>query len=266
VRRSLLLLLAILLPAPAGAILVDAPDDERHTRAPDPDPGWGHVGRRGGTSAVYLGEGWVLTARHSGVGPFLLGETSHPAVPGSAVQIGALDGSGTKADLVLFRVDPAPPLPRLTLLRSPPAVGNRVILVGFGSGRGKELEFRGIPGFGWSPPHTRRWGSNRVSAQRVEVVGPSSLTRCFQMDFSRVGTEDEAQATVGDSGGAVFAKQDGEWRLAGVLLSIGTHSDQPPSSSVYGNFTNAADLSYYRRQILRTLRGHTRPAGAPVGN
>jgi hypothetical protein len=69
VRRGSLLLLIFGLAAPAAGILVDTSNPERYEQPPPDDPGWQNIGRRGTTSAIYLGQGWVLTARHSSVGP-----------------------------------------------------------------------------------------------------------------------------------------------------------------------------------------------------
>jgi hypothetical protein len=254
-RRLLALCLAVLLAGPAFALVVDGEDDELQRRPPKRDPGWAHVGRRGRTSAIYLGDGWVLTARHAGFGDVVFDAVTYPALPGSWIQLDALGGDGAKADLVLFRIDPAPNLPALPLGEKSPAFASRVLLIGYGRGRSEPLEWQGIPGFRWGPESVKRWGTNRVYSNDLDIAGPNSITRCFQMDFSHHGTVHEAQATTGDSGGAVFAKRGGEWRLAGVLLSIGSVPGQHFHTSLYGNTTNAADLSYYRRQILRIMKG-----------
>ena len=63
------LIVALTAALPAHAILVDSPHRARYEQAPADDPGFENVGYRAGTSAIYLGDGWVLTARHSGFGP-----------------------------------------------------------------------------------------------------------------------------------------------------------------------------------------------------
>jgi hypothetical protein len=169
-----------------------------------------------------------------------------------------------KADLVLFRVDPAPDLPELPLREEPLYFGIRVTLIGHGQGRGEAIKSPGIVGFRWKPPAVKRWGTNRVYASGIDVTAPNnqSITRCFQTDFSQHGTPDEAQAAVGDSGGAVFAESLQGWELAGVLVSIGEAAEQEPKTALYGNVTNAADLSYYRPQILRVIRPGAQAGGS----
>ena len=48
----------------------------------------------------------------------------------------------------------------------------------------------------------------------------------------------------------MFIKNGGTWELAGVMFAIALFEEQPTDSAVYGNLTYAADLSYYRDQIL----------------
>jgi hypothetical protein len=151
-------------------------------------------------------------------------------------------------------VDPAPDLPALAIAQKPPTRGSLVWMLGYGSGRGAPV---GIPpnGYRWRPRRVKRWGTNRVSEAGVDLGGPRTrVTRCFRTDFSRHGTEHEAQAAHGDSGGAVFVKGHDSWRLAGVMISVGRDSNQPSETSLYGNYTNAADLSAYAAQIRLAMR------------
>jgi hypothetical protein len=55
---------------------------------------------------------------------------------------------------------------------------------------------------------------------------------------------------VGDSGGAEFVKVNGTWMLAGVLFNFDAYDGQPAATSLFGNHTYAADLSFYRGQIV----------------
>jgi hypothetical protein len=262
-QRLLFIALSLLLTGPALALIIDASDQERYELPPESDPGWAHVAKRGSTSAVYLGNGWVLTVQHAGVGEVVLNGVTYPAVPDSSVQLSKPGEESTKADLVLFRVDPAPDLPELPLREEPPYFGTRVTFIGHGQGRGEPLQRQGIAGFRWKPPAVKRWGTNRVYAEGIDVSGPNDtwITRCFQTDFSHHGTQHEAQGAVGDSGGAAFTKGRKGWELAGLLVSIGGSPEQEPATAFYGNITNAADLSYYRPQILRVIRRGAQAGG-----
>jgi hypothetical protein len=263
-HRLFVIALSLLLTSPAAALIIDASDEERYQRPPKKDPGWAYVGRRGSTSAVYLGNGWVLGVRHAGAGEVVLDGVTYPAVLDSTVQLVKPGEEKTKADLILFRVDPAPDLSELPLRDEPMYFGTHVIFIGHGQGRGEAIEWQSIAGFRWKPPAVKRWGTNRVYADGIDVSAPNStwITRCFQTDFSQHGTPHEAQAAVGDSGGAVFVRGQKRWELAGLMVSIGGVPKQEPRTALYGNVTNAADLSYYRLQILRVIRQAAQAGGS----
>jgi hypothetical protein len=228
-------------------LVVEGTGPSRSERAPDNDPGWRNVGEREGRSAVYVGDGWVLTAAHVGAGPVVFEGARFVPVPGSAVALDAPGAPGRSADLVLFRVDPAPDLPGLKLRRSPVRPGTSLLMVGYGRGRGEPA---GTVGYTLGPGAVKRWGTNRADASRGTLPGPSgSLTRCFYTEFSSGGTPHEAQASRGDSGGAVFARGAAHWKLAGIMLAVVSHEARPQSVAFYGDRTGVADLSFYRDQI-----------------
>ena len=114
-KRCFLLVLvaqASLAQASLG-LVVCGPKPHRSESPPPKDPGWHNVGERQGRSAVYLGDSWVITAAHVGVGPVTFQGVSFPPVPGSATTLKARGAPARRADLLLFRVDPAPKLPAL---------------------------------------------------------------------------------------------------------------------------------------------------------
>ena len=49
-------------------MIIASGDGTGNTTAPADDPGFAHVGNRGGLTGVYLGRRWVLTANHVGEG------------------------------------------------------------------------------------------------------------------------------------------------------------------------------------------------------
>jgi hypothetical protein len=119
------------------------------------------------------------------------------------------------------------------------------------------------------------WGTNRVEddeaislildpkhmpdADHTIVVntGSGAVISLFT-DFDDPGDSgsdamaSEAQALTGDSGSAIFSKENGNWVLAAVTHAIMTFEDQPMAglTAVYGNLTLGADLASYRNQIL----------------
>ena len=89
-QRTLLLALALLLSAPAEALVFVSGDGQGNTSPPPDDPGWNHVGRVSGLNGIYLGNGWVLTANHVPTGnPIHRGRVvrGHPRVGGAARRI-----------------------------------------------------------------------------------------------------------------------------------------------------------------------------------
>jgi hypothetical protein len=245
---------ALLLAALAlCGLVVESDPDDSSARRPARDPGWANVGLRGGTSAVYLGRGWVITAGHSAAGEVVLGGVTHAAVPESTVTLAA-DGT-LPADLIVFRIEPPPRLPRLRLRSTPPSVGEPVLMVGAGRGRGERATWQGHRGWSWGAGATLRWGTNRVFAVGLDVRAGGNLTPAFAMRFDAGETRLEAQAATGDSGGAVFIPRDGHFELAGVLIAIAEYPGQPPATSLLGNFSTAADLSAFRPTLMKLLDG-----------
>jgi hypothetical protein len=245
--------LAIALALPARALVVDG-DEEAARREPATGGPVAAVGKIRGLSGVYLGQGWVITAGHVGAGDFGLEGASYPPVPESWRQLHS-DGA-TPADVGLFRVEPAPKLPPLEIARRGPGLGEALLLVACGLGRGERFEWEGRVGFHWDPLAVRRWGRNRVATTGIEVPGAGASTHAFATLFS-TGEPQEAQAAVGDSGGGAFVLRRGSWRLAGILFSIAGHPGQPPQTAVDGNATHLVDLSRYLEQIeaVTGLRG-----------
>jgi hypothetical protein len=173
------------------------------------------------------------------------------------------DGSG--ADAIVFRlardVD-LPELPVVPIATEPPQVGEEVFLIGFGRERDKVIELHEgsetTYAFEWTDAGRKRWGTNRVivNQRRTERLGQMTQTFRFTFDVPRSAEETrfEAQAAVGDSGGAVFVKRDGEWLLAGMMILVSTESVSPHDTTSYGDSTFAADLSEYRGEIHRWAR------------
>jgi hypothetical protein len=86
-------------------------------------------------------------------------------------------------------------------------------------------------GYAWASGSNVRWANNDLEV------------------FDDDRTLAEAQAVIGDSGGAVFALGSGGWNLAGVILGIVQYSGQPANTSFFGRRTWYADLAYYRLQL-----------------
>ncbi len=239
---------------PAPALVVAVPDEvatrpPRATAGLPPFPYWEHVVSLGNYSAVYLGERWVLTAGHVGVGDVVIRGQRYKALPDSEID---LRTGFLSADLALFRIERDPGLAAVALPLARPAVGDGALLLGWGRAAGDDLEWRGRPGHYWAQgPPRLRWGHNRVSRLGVRLgTKDGAHTESFALRFGGHGESLRAtQAAQGDSGGAVFLEHDGRWMLGGILLMIQRHRDQPWNTAIEGNQTFAADLALYVEQI-----------------
>lgn len=248
------LALSLGLPPTAEAVIIAAGDGKGNTEAPLDDFGFANVGGLGLT-AVYLGNGWMITAGHVALSDVQLGGALYSVVPGSRTLLTNAD-SERVPDLAVFRLqDPTPPLPSLRIAKEHPVLGQPLVLVGRGYDRGLPTSRGDVEGWKWGENRTMRWGTNRVSALGLRVtLSSTDLTHAFATEFDpEEQTEYESQAATGDSGGAVFLSRDGHWELAGVMFAASTFGEQVSSTALYGNVTYVADLSVYRDQILALI-------------
>jgi len=235
----------------AEAVIIETGDGTGNVTAPPDDPGWANLGTRGGTTAVYLGRRWVLTANHVGVGDVIFEGQTYSPVPGSKVRFENPDTS--LADLIVFKIFDDPGLPRLDIPNFPPVVGDPVTAIGNGLNRGAATTFMGLGGYDWGSGRSMRWGTNIVSEIELVITDTHSFATTFTDPLDPSATSDEAAGANGDSGGAAFIKTGGTWYLAGTLFAISQYTDQPANSSIYDNKLFAADLSFYRADILAVI-------------
>lgn len=231
---------------------------------PADDPGWNNVIAVNGSSGVYLGDQWIITAAHVGASGVTIGGNSFSVQPGTIVRLKHIDGA-SPTDLLMFRLSAAPALPALSVVSDPLADGSQVTMVGLGRRRGAPVgyTFEWVPtasdpifvGYSWDT-NVKGWGRNRTNSI-VDVTYDDSTVRLYETVFDE-GPEaeaDEAQGALHDSGGALFAKVGGSWKLAGVMLQASFFEGQPFSCAIFGNATYSAELASYRAQIegLRPL-------------
>ena len=271
--RAALILCVFFTGLSAHAIVESATDGMGTTTPPTDDPGFDHLGVTStGLCAVYIGNGWVLSAAHVGQHPVTLGGVTYPDVPNSTVQL--QHATSPLSDFILFRLATRPPLPPLVLSSAPPSVGNNVTMIGYAWDRAPgqvcwnsswaEVSCNPLAtyrGFKSAGAYQVRWGNNVVTSVGEDVDYGSWRTRGFHVLFDQSGVQYEAQAVPGDSGGAMFLKRNGQWQLAGVMFAVSVYPGQNYySSAVFGQATYGVDISYYRPQLDAILNAPSVPA------
>lgn len=242
---GLLCLLAALLASPTQAVLVDYVPETGETtlpfeEAPVDDRGWARTPEN--RSAVYLGNQWVLTATHAGVGSLVLPSGTHQMIPGSDIILSnpsSFDGKNlsSNSDLRMYRIDvnesglrpeDADPLITESLLpiaTSAPTLGTQVTAIGRGRGKwptGPSTDENGRVHLNSSFSHVaegsatwhgydnrgssiKRWGSNKVARDSLFESGSDS-DNVFVMDV--LGRDIIGQVTHFDNENYFVSGQD----------------------------------------------------------
>lgn len=230
------LALAVAIPLAGRAIVVLDGDTAKCRRAPKNGAPWNYVAQlddANGTG-VYLGDRFVITANHVNF-PAVVRINGGEYRPDGAWGARQIDGD----DLKMIRILEDPGLPRLPLTGPGDAdKGRKSILIAWGQGNGEP-----VPGQGWrwSPPRLERWGAN-ITLPKLEIRDgrPRLVTR-----FDRGGGPNEGAVANTDSGGGLFQKFDGVWKLAGIIVdadSNASYYDQDPQTA-----GDQPDQNYYVR-------------------
>jgi len=261
------------LPRRSAAVIIDTASGTGNTTAPADDPGWANVGSLGIGTGVYLGSNWVLTANHVGGGSIVLGGGTYAMLAGSGTRLtnGGAPGKAPLTDLYMYRLATTPTgLGGVAIAATASGTGAAVTMIGAGRDRGAFTEWsvnQGTNPWTWTEvpsggsfagykalaTRAMRWGTNTVSSSALWIDAGFGDTFMLGTTFNDLGPpSNEAQAAYGDSGGGVFRKNGSAWQLAGVILTVGGYSGQPDpgANAIYGNATYAADLSFYRSQIV----------------
>jgi hypothetical protein len=262
------LLVALASSDAASAVLIATGDGNGNAwPSPYPSPLLRHAGTIGALSAIYLGNGVVLTAQHVGPGDFEWFGISYPWVRGSELLLRNPDRSNSH--LLMFAIDPHPNLPPLPIVPATPQLGMRLVVIGNGRSRGPLVSWDpngtyppGLTdGYAWASGQVLRWGTNHVE---MFPTGRIFNTYAFASAFQTQQRGPEAQAVTGDSGGAAFVYDptlDPEFALAGVILATSSWAGQPAETSFFGQYTYYADLAYYRAELENAV-ALPEPSGA----
>ncbi|TVQ61401.1 MAG: hypothetical protein EA379_06415 [Phycisphaerales bacterium] len=204
-------------------------------------PDNGFVGRWAGSSAVAVGEHWVLTAAHVGgsVGNnFRMQRRSFEATAMIRHH---------SADLILVRVAEA--LPGWHGITGDVSKRDRVVLAGVGHTAGAQV---GKHGLDWTGELRAAWGENTIQ----NVQGDTLAMRYFAK--GKKALPHEAAFAYRDSGGGVFLQgADGTLALAGVAVGASDFG-----RTMHGSMSYALSLGSYLDWIAEATNGEVDVLGA----
>ena len=259
-------------------------------------PIYDNVVRYSDASGIYLGydaatkDVWVLTARHvsssaSQGNTITIDGLAYNRQPNGGDGFGLLPGG----DLRLVRYNrgdlAVPTLPAVNISTSIPVANTSLLMVGFGQNRTQNATTNAFTsdavsvtvgtGYNWSGTTIKRWGTNQIEAEFLdgfETVPVSGTTGSFSMgaynttgymtDFDQPGTgqwfnSNEAQGSLGDSGGSAFYYSGGQWVLSGIFSAVAGFTGQAGSTSAFGNLSLLTDVATYSGAINTALGGVT---------
>ena len=242
-------------------------------------------------SATYLGNGWAILCGHENPSmgdtvtfnntQYTINQTPTPLQNSQSVNI----------NLDLIHLSSSPSLPSVLI----PSLGqmpanypvNPTEVVMIGNGQSLALTnnatndtqpgtyyavgdpFDPYPGFPLSGSSEIRWGTNQINAGGFTTYTPNGFgsanifTTTFSNSPAPSAADQEAQATSGDSGGAVFSEIGGAWYLMGIMeASVGP----APGGFVYfdpyadSTQTYNIELASYRGSIV-SITGVPEPSG-----
>lgn len=209
--KSLICAISILATQTLQAVIINTPDGGSitfHETVPASGAPWNNVLNVNGSSGVYIGNGWVLTAKHvySGAGVATVIHEGTTYGVDTSLTLDFSDGSISPAevDLRLFRLNTI--IPGLsTLSIGSVTSADAITMIGRGGG-------------------TKRWGTNEVEDIDLLIGIGDPATRhitSFYSDYD-TATTGEAQAIGGDSGGGVFHNDGSGWKIAGIMIAVGS--------------------------------------------
>lgn len=223
-----LVLIATTLPAQA-LIFFGSGDSTHNTTDPGDGSGWQWQIQYENALATAIAPEFFITAKHVFQG---VGGTIH--YEGQAFTTVAAWSSPT-SDLTILKVD-HPFSSWAPLYQGSDEVGKTLTVFGRGTQRGDPVNVAGastttLRGWVWgTPDYQQRWGQNVVSS--VEDYTGQRLGKMLSAGFDRVSTPgdpttagglaEEATLSTGDSGGGVFIREGGQWKLAGINFGVVT--------------------------------------------
>jgi hypothetical protein len=250
------------------AVFIASGTPNGNTSAPVGDRGWSSMGIYNGASAVYLGNGWFITARHMGsVSTVKFNEVNYSINSSSRTSI--TNANGSYADIQLFQVvDPAAISASGSRVNAGAlGAGTSLTMIGYGrnvssivtnkyNSQGIQTQVRYYEG----TTSQMKWGGNTISgfSNSFESVGFGFFSDVLQTTLS----SGKAQALDKDSGGGVFLYDNvsGDYLLAGIMIGAVRYQDANGIFAVtdtgnpsINSKTYSVNLSAYSSQINQAI-------------
>ena len=241
---------------------------------------YSNVGKIGGASGVYLGNGWVLTAKHVAAGDITFGDTTYHYDGDDSYLIENPSGiaglDSTYTDLRLYHLTEEPDLPAIKIATEPAPVGTQIYYVGYGTKQVEELSYWNVdtsggtavwtsseePTYYWgynvTSVHEFSWGYNEIATGQGGPTDETNVLRVGSVDIISQRTVFktqflDSQVVSGDSGGGVFYQEEGgDWVLSGIICCAETIENQPTLAMVDSG-AHSVSLPFYRDQILSII-------------
>jgi hypothetical protein len=247
-------------------------------------------------SGVYLGynastrDVYVLSARHI-TANMTAGSTVMIDGLSYNRQTDGVDGFGhlVGGDLRLVRYRrgdlAVPSLPAIPISTTVPVANTALLVVGYGKNRTEDASADAMvadatsttvgTGYHWTS-NIKRWGTNVIEPEFLDLLestlpvagttgtfslGPYS-TVGYMTDFDAPSaaqwlSSNEAQGSVGDSGGGAFRYDGSQWYLSGIYTSIVTFAGQEADTAAFGNLSLLTSVASYSGSINTALGGVT---------
>jgi hypothetical protein len=280
-------LFSIICAAPPHAEALILWNGDNSANRSDPGGGlpWDSVGRVAGTdlslvsstgSAIYLGNGFMLTANHVTLGSSQ--RVTFDGVNSFAVDMTFNGGNGSKqvaagVDLKIFKLQSNPTVSAVSLDSSGGYIQNAT-LVGYGVGRGATAIGTSPVAWGALDTVAKRWGINVPLELGTISYDSYTYTALLSAAGSSTATppgvgDNEASLSLIDSGSAMFQNISGTWYLVGVGTTVDqqaggsttTFARDSLSGSTKGDTNYHVSVATYRSNILAII---PEPGTAPL--
>lgn len=221
-------------------------------------------------SAVYLGNGFLLTANHVFVGPnptyhtnnyssVNFGSTNSFLIDPTFGTYGIQVAPGVDMKVIKLTLDPSG-VNAATLLSTPTEEVAPATIIGWGVGRDPSSPL-GSTNVTWGNTNTsaKRWGVNEpktVGTNPYDYIATVAGATGPEFDPDGLG-DAEASVTLLDSGSGLFQEIGGDWYLIGITTSTDTKDaaiyGNDATSGSHGDFDYFARISSYDQQIIALI-------------